>query len=154
MTDGSLQPAKAAERFQSRGVIQGKQFDDLCRTVLDGLGFKVSPKPFTVSSLGCEFDAELTSSSGAKYWCEFKGSWHGPRPGLLRTDTVKKALCDVLLAHVDDEDHPPVLILTSHLPASGLSGEVMLDVAKKCGALLDVICVSDPSDMARLKKLA
>ena len=89
---------QAVEAFQARGVRQGKAFDEQCRLVLQGLGFEVSDRPFTVADLGVEFDAEIRSQSGRVFWCEFKGSWHGPRPGLRRTDTVKKALADAFIA--------------------------------------------------------
>ena len=149
-----LQPAEAVEAFQARGVRQGKAFDEQCRLVLQGLGFEVSDKPFTVADLGVEFDAELKSRSGSIYWCEFKGSWHGPRPGLRRTDTVKKALADAFIAHVAEADYPPTLFLTTHTPTPGSSGARMLEVALASGALLDVINVNEPKDMERLQRLA
>lgn len=150
---GTLKPSKAVDHFQARGVQQGQKFDEQCRLVLGGLGFEVSEKPFPVSELGCEFDAEITAMDGTRYWCEFKGSWHGDRPGLRRTDTVKKALCDAFLANEASTVFPPVLILTTHLPSPASSGAQMLKVALASGALLDVICVNDPEDMKRLKRL-
>ncbi len=152
--EDQLQPAEAVEAFQARGVKQGQQFDEQCRLVLRGLGFQVSDKPFPVAELGVEFDAEIKSQSGRVYWCEFKGSWHGPRPGLRRTDTVKKALADAFIAHAAQKDYPPTIFLTTHTPAAGSSGEQMLEVAKSSGALLDVINVNEPKDMERLQKLA
>ena len=122
--------------------------------MLEGLGFQVSKRPFVVPELGCEFDAEITATTGHKFWCEFKGSWHGERPGLRRTDTVKKALCDALLAHVATESFPPVLLLTTHLPLAASSGDRMIKLAVSAGALADVVCVNNPEDMKRLKLLA
>lgn len=149
-----LEPTAAVEKFQSRGVQQGKKFDEQCRLVLAGLGFEVSERPFVVPELGCEFDAEVKSQSGATYWCEFKGSWHGTRPGLRRTDSVKKALCDAFLARADKVDHPPVILLTTHLPVKESSGDRMIKVALDSGGLADVVCVNEPEDMKRLKLLA
>ena len=149
-----LKPAEAVEAFQARGVRQGKAFDEQCRLVLQGLGFEVSDRPFTVADLGVEFDAEVRSRSGRVFWCEFKGSWHGPRPGLRRTDTVKKALTDAFIAHAAEGDYPPTLFLTTHTPNPGSSGDRMLEVALTSGALLDVINVNDPKDMERLQRLA
>lgn len=149
-----LKPAEAVEAFQARGVRQGKAFDEQCRLVLQGIGFEVSDRPFTVTDLGVEFDAEIRSTSGRVFWCEFKGSWHGPRPGLRRTDTVKKALADAFIAHAAQGDYPPTLFLTTHTPNPGSSGARMLEVAVTSGALMDVINVNDPKDMERLQRLA
>lgn len=142
------------DAFQARGVRQGRQFDEQCRLVLEDLGFEVCDRPFTVPELGVEFDAEITARDGRRLWCEFKGSWHGDRPGMRRTDTVKKALADALLAHVASRAYPPVLILTTHLPLPSTSGRRMLEVALACGAVADVVCINDPRDMRRLGQLA
>lgn len=148
---GDLVPGDA---FQARGVRQGRQFDIQCRLVLQDLGFAVGEKPFVVPELGVEFDAAITSRGGRTYWCEFKGSWHGNRPGLRRTDTVKKALADAFLAHLAADDYPPVIFLTTHAPQQGSSGHRMLEVALRAGALRDVICINEPRDVDRLHKLA
>lgn len=142
------------DAFQARGVRQGKQFDEQCRLVLSDLGFEVCERPFTVVDLGVEFDAEIKTPGGRRYWCEFKGSWHGHRPGLRRTDTVKKALSDALLAHLAETDYPPVVFLTTHMPSPGSSGDKMIQVALDARALFDVICVNEPNDMKRLARLA
>jgi hypothetical protein len=142
------------EAFQARGVAQGKAFDEQCRLVLQGLGFWVNQRPFKVTDVGIEIDAEIRSRAGQPFWCEFKGSWHGTRPGSRRTDTVKKALADALLLHVAPSEYPPVLLITSHLPAEGRSGAQMIKTAIESGALRDVICLNVPADMERLRKLA
>ncbi len=151
--DEQMKAAEAVEAFQARGVKQGKQFDEQCRLVLRGLGFEVSEKPFTIAELGVEFDAEIRSRSGKRYWCEFKGSWHGPRPGLRRTDTVKKALADAFIAHAAGDEYPPTIFLTTHVPTPDSSGHQMLRVAQDSGALLDVINVNEPKDIERLQRL-
>lgn len=153
-TEPDMKAAEAVEAFQARGVRQGKAFDEQCRLVLQGLGFEVGDRPFTVAELGVEFDAEVRSRSGRIYWCEFKGSWHGPRPGLRRTDTVKKALADAFIAHAAEGEYPPTIFLTTHIPTPGSSGARMLEVALASGALLDVINVNEPKDMERLQRLA
>lgn len=142
------------EAFQARGVAQGKAFDEQCRLVLQGLGFWVNDRPFKVTDVGIEIDAEIKARSGRPYWCEFKGSWHGTRPGSRRTDTVKKALADALLLHVAPADYPSVLLITSHLPIEGRSGAQMIKTALESGALKDVICLNEPRDMERLRRLA
>jgi hypothetical protein len=136
--------------FQRLAGEQGRAFDAQCRLML-APKFEVCDKPFRVPGVGVEMDATITSTAtGREYWCEFKGSWNGTRPGMMRTDTVKKALADVLLLHVAPNDYPPCIVLTTHLPLPGSAGQQMIDTALRSGALLDIFCLSLPADMQRL----
>lgn len=139
--------------FQSDASAQGRQFDELARNVLRWHGFTVNDVPFVVPELGIEVDAEAVTGT-RKFWCEFKGSWRGNRPGLMRTDSVKKALCDALLLWADEVDHPPMLLLTTHSPKADSRGATMLAVAHALGAVVGVFNVNDPDDVARLALLA
>lgn len=139
--------------FQSLSSKQGAAFEQQCRLVINSQGLLVSDSPFTVPELGIEIDGEITAPSGNRYWAEFKGSWQGSKPGLRRTDTVKKALANVLLVYVAPGDYPRMVVLTSHLPKPSSRGAAMLRVALESGALLDVINVNDPIDVGRLQSL-
>lgn len=143
----------AVPDFQSLSSKQGQAFEQQCRLVISTQGLLVSATPFAVPELGIEIDGEITAPSGNRYWAEFKGSWQGTTPGLRRTDTVKKALANVLLLHVAPGRYPPTVILTSHLPKAGSRGAAMLRVALESGALRDVINVNDPSSVPRLRQL-
>jgi hypothetical protein len=136
--------------FQRLAGEQGRAFDAQCRVML-APKFDVCDRPFRVPGVGIEMDATITSkTTGREYWCEFKGSWNGTRPGMIRTDTVKKALADVLLLHVASHAFPPCIVLTSHLPPAGSAGRQMIDTALEAGALLDIFCLSVPTDVQRL----
>lgn len=140
--------------FQASSSRQGALFDQQARLVLAEVGFTVSDRPFTVDDLGVEWDAAVTTVDGRTYWCEFKGSWVGRRPGMARTDTVKKALADALLCWADDADYPPVILITSHHPAPDSRGARMVAMAISCGAVLDVFCINDQRDVERLRRLS
>lgn len=84
-------------------------------------------------------------------WVEYKGSFQGTRPGFLRTDTVKKAVANGALLRAIDE-HPPFIVLTSHVPQKGAAFS-MMTIAKDLGYIDDVICVNDPADVRRLAQL-
>lgn len=136
--------------FQSAASIQGRQFAEQCDLLLKNSGFQLGPKVL-VGAVGIEVDREAVSPSGRVIWFEYKGSIQGHRPGLMRTDTLKKAIANgALLAGV--EDRPPFIVLTSHLPEAG-SGLAMLEVARRLGYLDDVICIYRPGDTGRLKLL-
>ena len=137
--------------FQSASSLQGRQFADQCDLLLRNSGFELARCRVVVSELGVEIDREAVSPSGRTIWFEYKGSVQGPRPGLLRTDTLKKAIANGALLH-SMANRAPFVVLSSHLPRAG-SGKAMLAAAIALGYLDDVICIYDPADAARLKRL-
>lgn len=138
-----------ARSFQASAGIQGRQFADQCDTLLGHLGFELRGRR-VLAEVGVEVDQEAFGPGGTLVWFEYKGSVQGNRPGLRRTDTVKKAVANgALLAAVDD--HAPYVVITSHLPASGAAA-AMLSAATELGYLADVVCLYDPTATARLKR--
>lgn len=136
--------------FQRLAGEQGRAFDAQCRLML-APKFEVCARPFRVPGVGVEMDAAIVSKATShEYWCEFKGSWNGNRPGMMRTDTAKKALADVLLLHVAPREYPPCIVLTTHMPPPGSSGRQMIETALESGALYGIFCLSEPKDMRRL----
>jgi hypothetical protein len=137
--------------FQSSAGWQGRQFAQQCSFLLEANGFRLTGRS-VLADLGVEIDEVAENRQGSIIWFEYKGSFQGARPGLLRTDTVKKAVCNgALLRSLDD--HPPYVVLTSHVPTTGAAA-AMLEVALTLGYLDDVICVNDPVALQRLAKLA
>jgi hypothetical protein len=104
-----------------------------------------------VPEVGVEIDRVAVAPSGNTVWFEYKGSVQGARPGLMRTDTLKKAIANgALLERL--VDHPPYVVLTSHLPTSG-AGLAMLQSAIELRYFHDVICLYDPAEIVRLTAL-
>jgi hypothetical protein len=136
-------------QFQSASSLQGRQFAEQCDVLLRTTGFTLGRCRVALAELGVEIDREATTGAGRTIWFEYKGSLQGPRPGLLRTDTLKKAIANGALLQSLAE-RPPFVVLASHVPRAG-SGRAMLEAAVKLGYLDDVICVYDPADAARLK---
>ncbi|MGH8984644.1 MAG: hypothetical protein ACRDY6_12335, partial [Acidimicrobiia bacterium] len=112
--------------FQSAAGEQGRQFARQCDLLLQQSGFQLRC-PVLLRDVGVEIDREAVSPSGRTVWFEYKGSVQGVRPGLIRTDTLKKAIANGALLQAMDE-HPPYVVLTSHLPAAG-AALAMLSVA-------------------------
>jgi hypothetical protein len=136
--------------FQSAASAQGRQFALQCDGLLGGYGYTLEGCR-KVPGIGVEVDQVATSPSGRAVWFEYKGSIQGARPGLLRTDTLKKAIANgALIAGL--ADHPPYIVLTSHLPTAG-AGREMLERAVALRYFADVICIYDPQDQLRLKQL-
>lgn len=136
--------------FQSAASAQGRQFAQQCDLLLTGYGFDLRGRR-VLGDIGVEVDQVAMSSTGAEIWFEYKGSVQGSRPGLLRTDTLKKAVANGALLKAAG-GAPPYIVLTSHLPARG-SGKAMLTIALRAGYFADVVCLYDPAQTARLKSL-
>lgn len=143
----SAAPAKPRASFQASAGIQGRQFAEQCDTLLRHFGFELNGRR-VLTEVGVEIDQEAVSPSGATIWFEYKGSIQGNRPGLIRTDTLKKAIANgALLRSLSDP--APYVVVTSHLPEAG-SGAAMLDAALRLRYFADVVCLYDPKATARL----
>jgi hypothetical protein len=134
--------------FQSSAGVQGRQFAEQCDQLLRHYGFELGGR-LLVRDVGVEVDRVATSPRGQIVWLEYKGSVQGSRPGLLRTDTLKKAIANgaLLAAEVDRR---PYVVLTSHLPVAGAAA-AMLATALRLGYLTDAVCIYTPADTQRLR---
>lgn len=133
--------------FQASAGIQGRQFAEQCDTLLAHLGFELHGR-MVLDDVGVEVDQVAVGANGDTVWFEYKGSVQGNRPGLRRTDTMKKAIANGALLAGRHERFPYVVI-TSHLPERG-SGAAMLKTALRLGYLSDVVCLYDPTATTRL----
>ena len=136
--------------FQASSGIQGRQFAEQCDQLLTHYGFTLGGK-LLLPAVGVEIDRVAVSRTGRTIWFEYKGSVQGSRPGLLRTDTLKKAIANGALLASVPERHPYV-VLTSHLPEVR-SGAAMLRTARELRYFDDVICIYTPADTQRLRDL-
>lgn len=135
--------------FQASAGIQGRQFAEQCDTLLTHMGYQLRGRRI-LAEVGVEIDQEAVSPAGRLVWFEYKGSVQGSRPGLRRTDTLKKAIANgALLRSIPDP--APYVVISSHLPESG-AGAAMLQAAMRLRCFADVICLYDPADTARLQK--
>ncbi len=147
--DASTEAASVSD-FQSSAGVQGRQFAEQCDQLLRHYGFELHGR-LLVDDVGVEIDRVATSPRGCTLWFEYKGSVQGSRPGLMRTDTLKKAAANGALLH-GTVDRCPYIVLTSHTPESG-SGAAMLRTALRLGYFDDVICIYRPLDTQRLRAL-
>ncbi|MEZ5215271.1 MAG: hypothetical protein R2715_01465 [Ilumatobacteraceae bacterium] len=137
--------------FQASAGVQGRQFAEQCDQLLAASGFELGSCRMVVKECGIEIDRVATTPTGREIWFEYKGSIQGNRPGLIRTDTLKKAIANgALLQGVPGA--APYVVLTSHLPDTGV-GVDMLRSARALGYFHDVICIYQPSQTRRLREL-
>lgn len=137
--------------FQTMAVEQGAAFHDECIRALKYAGFEIVCTKVRLRDVGIEIDAITNNQLGVPMAWEFKGSWQGTRPGLQRTDTVKKAIASALLFSRSEYGlfMLPLLVMTSHIPTNG-DGAAMLQ--KTIGH--EILSVVDSRDGKKLKWLA
>ena len=134
--------------FQAAAGRQGRQFADQCNAALTDLGFELlGSRRF--DEVGVEVDQVAVSPRGNEIWLEYKGSVRGRTPGLLRTDTTKKAIANgALLKTLDDPQ--PFVLLTSHLPTGG-SSLAMLETAIEHRIVDLAVSIYEPDWESRLE---
>ena len=133
--------------FQSRAARVGRTFQEMCQWSLEGLRFDLRTT-VDLRDIGIEVDMLADNAEGVSFFVECKGSIHGERPGLIRTDTMKKALCNGFLLR--ELGIGPYVVLTSHLPTKHSAAGKMLMTAGRT-VVFDVIRPFVKSDMKRLE---
>lgn len=133
MTDLSGRQAAASQ--------QGAAFETTVETLLKIHNWTIVATKWRHPEVDVEVDiVAVHPATGQEWWIECKGSWEGYRPGLRRTDTVKKALFNGAMLAVTS-DRKPYMIICSHMPAEGTAGSTWLGRAK--GIYVDEVCDSD-----------
>lgn len=132
---------EVGDDFQADSVRQGAAFELQAKAYLDALGFDLHGRQ-KFTDIGCEVDDIAEAPNGELVYFEYKGSFKGARPGMRRTDTVKKALLTgFLLRSIGDDT--PYYVLTSHLPEGG-AAQRMIDTAMGAKALSGVLELNHP----------
>lgn len=130
--DLSVLAERRIENFQARATQEGKKAHDLARIVLEQAGFEVVEDKPKVRGAGVQFDFLVSAKTGRHWYVDVSGAFTTVRPGLMRTDTLWKALgrIHVVKQLLDDgQDRTEVLIMTSNLPKPGSEGDKALRAA-------------------------
>jgi DNA modification methylase len=150
-------PEDRIEHFQARATQEGKKAHDLARVVLENCGFEIVEDKPKVRGAGVQFDFLVASSKGRRWYVDVSGAFTTVRPGLMRTDTLWKALgrIHVVKQIVDDGlDRAEVIIITSNLPKVGSEGEVALRAAGPSSVFDAIEMFDDAEGVARLRRYA
>jgi hypothetical protein len=102
-----------------------------------------------IADAGVEIDQVAVNTKGKKIYFEFKGGYEGTQPGLIRTDTTKKMLCNAFLMR--ECGLSPFVVIASVKATEGMSSDKMIQRA--AAVVFDIISLSDPGDRKRLKEL-
>lgn len=115
---------------QALATHQGAAFETTVETLLRVKGWEIIETKRRHPEVDVEIDIIAKHPETEKiWWIETKGSWEGERPGLKRTDTLKKALFNGAMLALTT-DRKPYMIVSSHDPTQGSAGDVWLQKAK------------------------
>lgn len=113
---------------QAAATRQGSAFEETVATLLKVEGWTVHERKWRHPEVEVEIDIVASDPDGERWWIECKGSWESPSGnGLERTDTAKKAIGSAAILRLLPEDvRPRYMLITSHVPRLGSSGDVWM----------------------------
>ena len=150
-------PEERIEHFQARATQEGKKAHDLARRVLEQCGFEIVVDKPKVKGAGVQFDFLVASSEGRRWYVDVSGAFTTVRPGLMRTDTLWKALGRIHVVkqlHDDGQDRVEVMMLTSNLPKAGSEGDTALRAAGPSSVFDAIEMFDERSGVDRLRQYA
>ncbi len=146
------QPEQDDGDYQSRAVREGRKAQEIARAVLTDCGFEGFEDNVRLAS-GVEVNFTARDRQGSLWYFDVSGAFTSSRAGLLRTDTVWKALGKASVLRLDQERLPPLVLLTTNLPPRGSAGHLALKKAR--GELfVDVLEMLSTEAQARLREYA
>jgi hypothetical protein len=107
--------------FQSRATAEGRTAQAIAESVVVGAGFTVQARNDVHAAAGATINLIATDAAGSQWFFDITGSFTSPRAGLLRTDTVWKALGRA--STLSAAGVRPIVFLTTNLPERGSVGD-------------------------------
>lgn len=151
--DAVDQPDGGADGFAARAAREGSTATDLAEQLLTETGFQNIRDDVKVRGTGVTVSLAADDQDGRRWWFDVSGGFTSSRGGLLRTETVWKALgrASVLRCH---PDAAPLVLLTSHLPRRKSEGDQALRSTRAAATVFDAIELTDPAGYRRLHAYA
>ena len=143
--------AESGADFQARAVSEGQTAQMIADKILRGCGFTIVERNHEHPTSGVTINFIADDPKGRRWYFDVVGSFTSERAGLLRTDSVWKALGRATaLAHTGVS---PVVVLTTNLPADSSVGDRAL---RTCvgDTLFDVVEMVSSAGKARLRAYA
>lgn len=140
------------DNFQSRSTKIGREFREECKKLLESLGFVFNGEQVPIEDYGVEIELIYNNKHDISLFFEAAGTIEyepaSPRPGLERTDTVKKIIGNAYLVHLSTGT--PTIVLTSHPPDADKASRKMLEKVPR-EVIFDVINIYNKEDIKKLK---
>ena len=148
----AIADSMTADVFVRQAVEAGRKAHDIAGELLGRSGFELVRSPATVRGSGVKFSFVVADRASREWWIDVAGAFTTVRPGLLRAETLWKALgrASVLASA---QPGARLLLLTPHLPRVGAEGDRALRTLGP-SAVFDVIELFDESAVARLASYA
>lgn len=140
----------AAENFQGRSVREGRLVQQMAEAAIAGAGFQILTRNDVFGETGATVNFSATDRNAGLWHFDVAGSVTSNRAGLLRTDSVWKALGRASVLNAAGCEH--LVLLTTNLPKPHSVG----DQAMRAGAFtyFDAIELLSPEGKQRLKEYA
>ncbi len=148
----SIADAMTVDAFVRQAVDAGRKAHDIAGELLERSGFEIVRSPATVRGAGVKFSFLVADRANREWWIDVAGAFTTVRPGLLRAETLWKALgrASVLASA---QPGARLLLLTPHLPRVGAEGDRALHTLGPA-AIFDVVELFDEAAVARLASYA
>ena len=148
----AISDAITADAFARQAVESGRKAHDIAAEQLERSGFEILRSPGKLRGTGVQFSFLVEDRIGGEWWVDVAGAFTTVRPGLLRADTLWKALgrASVLAASAPSAR---LLLLTPHLPRPRSDGDRTLRTLGP-GTVFDALELFDESTSARLARYA
>ena len=148
----AIADSMTADAFVRQAVETGRKAHDIAGELLEARGFEIVRSPATVRGSGVKLSFLVADRANREWWIDVAGAFTTVRPGLLRAETLWKALGRAsVLASAQPGSR--LLLLTPHLPRVGAEGDRALRTLGP-SAVFDVIELFDEASVARLANYA
>ncbi len=139
------------EDFQARASREGKVAQAIAEDLLNESGFRITHKNSRLRGLGVTVNFVAIDADGKPWYFDVSGAFTTTRGGLLRTDTLWRALgrANVLF----NNQRTPIVFLTSNLPRPRSEGDVALRAVGP-SVIFDAIEMLSDDQRERLKHYA
>lgn len=139
--------------FQRRATTDGSRAQELARYLLTQCGFGDHLREREKFKVGAEVNFAATDADGCEWLFDVSGAFSSARPGLIRTDTLWKALGKAAILRTqypDPERLCRLVLLTTDIPPRNSAGGKALHAAQADGLIWDVLELSKPETVAEL----
>ncbi len=139
------------ENFQARGVREGRRAKEIAKWALQEHGFDIEAEDEKLTA-GVTVNFVAVDRAGHSWYVDVSGAFTSTRAGLLRTDTLWKALGKAAVVNAAVPGVPYLLLTTDKPPQRSAGGQALSLVTgrSKDKLVFDVIEMTCEADLARL----
>jgi site-specific DNA-methyltransferase (adenine-specific) len=142
-----------ATDFQARAVKQGQMARQIARSLLEQCGF-VDIESNKKLPAGVEVNFKARDKTGREWYFDVSGGFTSTRPGLMRSDTMWKAIGKAAVLHATEKTIPLVLLTTDLPPKNSAPGKALEVASGDKGPIQAVLKMDSAKDQELLLRWA